>query len=159
MIEFALDIMLLSSTIFHLLSSFIYYCFDLIVKKYETNNIPKCTPFWHEMFKIASDSGAPPQTPLRELTTLPRTDPPIVVMGFFLFEIAASIAPLALAIFPTQMFICPKLNNFPLLSAHPFGTYIASISFTSNMSHYLKSLKICPAGLCEDQLCRVGEVN
>src|SRR6218665_2707633 len=73
MIEFALDIMLLSSTIFHLLSSFIYYCFDLIVKKYETNNIPKCTPFWHEMFKIASLSGAPPQTPLRELTTLPQT--------------------------------------------------------------------------------------
>jgi len=28
---------------------------------------------WHEMFKIASVSGAPPQTPLGELTTLPQT--------------------------------------------------------------------------------------
>jgi len=31
----------------------------------------KCTPFSIEMFKIASVSGAPPQTPLGELTTLP----------------------------------------------------------------------------------------
>jgi len=52
---------------------FIYYCFDLIVKKYELNNIPKCTPFWCEMFKITSVSGAPPQTPLGELKTLPQT--------------------------------------------------------------------------------------
>jgi len=28
---------------------------------------------WHEMLKIASVSGAPPQTPLGELTTLPQT--------------------------------------------------------------------------------------
>ena len=47
--------------------------FDLIVKKYEINSITKCTPFWHEMFKIESVSGAPPQTPLGELTTLPQT--------------------------------------------------------------------------------------
>jgi len=55
----------------------------LIVNKYEINNIPKCTPLWHEMFEIASVS----QTPL-------------VGSGFFTF----------------------------------------------NMSHYLKSLKICPDG-------------
>src|SRR6218665_668910 len=30
----------------------------------------KCTPFLHKMFKIASASGAPPHTPLGELTTL-----------------------------------------------------------------------------------------
>src|SRR6218665_1365467 len=87
MIEFALDIMLLSSTIFHLLSSFIYYFFDLIVKKYETNNIPKCTPFWHEMFKIASLSGAPPQTPLG---SLPRSLRPLVGRCFLPSAIAAS---------------------------------------------------------------------
>jgi len=29
--------------------------------------------FWHEMLKIASVSGAPPQTPLKEHTTLPLT--------------------------------------------------------------------------------------
>ena len=46
--------------------------FDLIVKKYDTNNIPKYTLFWHEMFKIASVYGALPQTPLGELTTLPQ---------------------------------------------------------------------------------------
>src|SRR6218665_1206504 len=61
---------------FHLLSSFIYYFFDLIVKKYETNNIPKCTPFWHEMFKIVSLSDAPPD--------------PLVGRGFLPSAIAAS---------------------------------------------------------------------
>src|SRR6218665_1694930 len=70
---------------FHLLSSFIYYFFDLIVKNYETNNIPKCTPFWHEMFKIVSLSGAPPQTSLGELTTLPHT--PLSVGDSFLRQI------------------------------------------------------------------------
>src|SRR6218665_3711777 len=53
--------------------------FDLIVKKYNINNIPKCTPFWHEMFKIASVSGgaydAPPD--------------PLVVKGFFPTAITA----------------------------------------------------------------------
>ena len=28
---------------------------------------------WHQMLKIASASGAPPQTPMGELTTLPHT--------------------------------------------------------------------------------------
>src|SRR6218665_3097704 len=49
--------------------------FDLIVKiinYYEINNIQKSTPFWHEMVKIASVSGALPQPPFGELTTLPR---------------------------------------------------------------------------------------
>src|SRR6218665_1523315 len=46
---------------------------DLIVKKYDINKSQKCTPFWHKMFKIASFSGAPPQTPLGELATLPQT--------------------------------------------------------------------------------------
>src|SRR6218665_2644938 len=60
---------------------FIYYCFDLIVKKYELNNIPKCTPFWCEMFKITSDPAgraydAPPD--------------PIVDRGFLPSAIAAS---------------------------------------------------------------------
>src|SRR6218665_3210774 len=36
----------------------------------EINKIQKCTPFKNKMFKIASISGAPPQTPLGELTTL-----------------------------------------------------------------------------------------
>jgi len=30
------------------------------------------TPLWHKLLKIASASGAPPQSPLGELTTLPR---------------------------------------------------------------------------------------
>src|SRR6218665_4030823 len=36
--------------------------FDFIVKKYEITKSQKYTPFWHKMFKIASFSGAPPQT-------------------------------------------------------------------------------------------------
>src|SRR6218665_1034183 len=40
--------------------------------KYEIYKIPKCIQFWHEMLKIASVSGALPQTPLGELTTLPQ---------------------------------------------------------------------------------------
>src|SRR6218665_1079386 len=47
------------------------YFFDLIVNKAEIYKIPKWTQFSHEMLKIASVSGAPPQTPLGELTTLP----------------------------------------------------------------------------------------
>jgi len=59
----------------------------LIVKKFEIYKIQKCTQFWHKMLKIASVSGAPPQTLLRELTTLPR---PPVAKGFLLPAIAAS---------------------------------------------------------------------
>ena len=44
---------------------------------------------WHEMFKIALITGAPPQTPLRELTTVPQT-PYMVVRGFLPSAIAAS---------------------------------------------------------------------
>src|SRR6218665_218876 len=51
------------------------YFFDLIVNKAEIYKIPKWTQFSHEMLKIASVSGAPPQTPLGELTTLPRRSP------------------------------------------------------------------------------------
>src|SRR6218665_3291854 len=72
---------LVNKNFFHLLF------FDLIVKKYETNNIPKCTPFWHEMFKIASVSGAPPQTPLGSLR---RSPDPLVGRGFLPSAIAAS---------------------------------------------------------------------
>src|SRR6218665_3117001 len=45
------------------------------------------------------------------------------------------------------MFICQKLKNFHLPRVHPLGAYSSSIFFTSNMSHYLKSLKICPAAV------------
>src|SRR6218665_1332514 len=40
------------------------YFFELIVNKVEIYKIPKWTQFSHEMLKIASVSGAPPQTPL-----------------------------------------------------------------------------------------------
>src|SRR6218665_755651 len=40
--------LLVNKNFFHLL-----FFSDLIVKKYEINNIPKCTPLWHEMFEIA----------------------------------------------------------------------------------------------------------
>src|SRR6218665_3387142 len=65
-------------------TSFIYYFSDLIVKKYEINNIPKCTPLWHEMFEIASVSGA--SRGAGELTTLPQ--PPYLVAAFFTFTMS-----------------------------------------------------------------------
>src|SRR6218665_1710349 len=71
---------LVNKNFFHLLF------FDLIVKKYETNNIPKCTPFWHEMFKIASVSRAPPHTPWRAYDAPPE---PLVGRGFLPSAIAA----------------------------------------------------------------------
>jgi len=62
------------------------------------------------MLKIASSSGAPPQTPLSELTTLPRI--PIVVRGFLLSAIAAVRAPSALAIFPhSNVLVGPSPNK------------------------------------------------
>src|SRR6218665_2866029 len=67
--------------------SVICYFFDLIAKKSEIYKIPKWTQFWHEMLKISSVSEAPPQTPLGELTKLPR---PLVAKGFLLSAIAAS---------------------------------------------------------------------
>src|SRR6218665_2011001 len=73
---------------FHLLSSFIYYFFDLIVKKYETNNIPKCTPFWHEMFKIVSLSWGSVPDPAGGAYDAPPD--PLVGRGFLPSAIAAS---------------------------------------------------------------------
>src|SRR6218665_862022 len=52
--------------------SLICYFFDLIVNEAEIYKIRKWTQFSHEMLKIASVSGALTQTPLGELTTLPR---------------------------------------------------------------------------------------
>src|SRR6218665_522001 len=83
---------------FHLLSSFIYYFFDLIVKKYETNKIPKCSPFWHEMFKITSVSGTPPQIPLGScIRRYPSGS--LVVRGFLPFMSSG------LAVCPTRAFL------------------------------------------------------
>src|SRR6218665_3267808 len=66
---------------------------------------------------------------------------PLVVRGF----LPSCFAPTALAICPSHIFICEKLTNFALPRVHPLGAFSASIFFTSNISHYLKSLKICPA--------------
>src|SRR6218665_4213947 len=93
------------------------------------------------MFKIASASGAPPQTPLRERTTLPR---PLSRQGLLAFG-NRSFTPSALAI---SRLTCLYAKNSKI-SASPESTPSAQHInfFTSNMSHYLKSLKICPAGL------------
>ena len=57
---------------------------------------PKCTPFWHNMLKIATASGAPPQTPLGGLTTLLR---PSSHEGLLAFG-NRSFTPSALALSP-----------------------------------------------------------
>jgi len=55
---------------------------------------------WHEMVKIESVSGTPPQIPLGERTTLPR---PSSHWGLLAFG-NRSFAPSALAISPTRTF-------------------------------------------------------
>ena len=55
--------------------------------------------FGMKMFKIASVSGDPPQTPLGQLTTLPR---PLVVRGFLPSAIASSSIRHLHACFPTR---------------------------------------------------------
>src|SRR6218665_3612668 len=72
--------------------------------------LKKPTPFWHEMFKIASVSGAEPQTPLGELTTLPR---PPSRNGLLAFG-NRSFAPSALALSPTRTYSLVYLRNFRL---------------------------------------------
>src|SRR6218665_1977582 len=64
-----------------------------------------------------------------------------------------SFALSALAISQTHVFVglCKKLKNFPIpsQSLQPRLVYSASI-FTSIMSHYFKSLKICPGHILMD---------
>jgi len=59
------------------------------------------------MFKIVPDSGVELQTPLGSLRRSPM---PPSRYGFLAFG-SRSFVPLALAIFPTHMFICQKLKN------------------------------------------------
>src|SRR6218665_3213719 len=76
---------------------------------------------WHEMFKIASVSGAPPQTPLGELTTLPQT-PQSLGASFLQQSQLCAFGP----------------SNFP-------DSHFYQCKKTQKLSHCLKSLKICPA--------------
>ena len=80
------------------------------------------------------------QDPVGELTTLPLTPSRRGLLAFG----NRSFAPSTLAISPTHMFVCEKLEDYPLPRVHSLGAYRTSIFFTSNMSHYLKVLKICP---------------
>ena len=118
-------------------TSFIYYFFDLIVKKKEINCIPNCTPFWREMFKIASDSG---QNPLGNLTMLPQT---LSCQGLLAFG-NRSFAPSALAIFPTHVFICEKIKNY--LLPRIYGDHFMAVrnrdTFWKTCSCYNLSKKI-----------------
>src|SRR6218665_1076483 len=63
----------------------------------------------HEMFKFASVSGAPPQTLLEELTTLPRPRSRKWLLAFG----NRSSAPSTLAIFPTSTTYDPKTRPPP----------------------------------------------
>src|SRR6218665_49586 len=74
--------LLVNKKIFNLL------LFDWIVKKSEIYKIPKCTPFWHEMLKIASVSGVPPIDPAGGAYVAPSD--PLVVRSFLPLTIAAS---------------------------------------------------------------------
>jgi len=91
------------------------------------------------MFKIASVSGAPPQTPVGKLTTLPD---PLVVRGFLPSAIAAS--RLWRLQFSDSHVYTRKTQTFSSPQSPPPRNLQRLDFFTSNMSHYLKSLKICP---------------
>ena len=96
--------------------------FYLIVKEYDINIIPKCTPFWHEMFKIASVSWVH----LRPLWgSLRYSARPPCREGLLAFG-NCSFAPSELAISPTHVFVYNKFKKFPLPTS-PFGVYSALI--------------------------------
>ena len=67
--------------------------------------ITKCTQFWHEIFKIASVSGALLQTPLDHLTMLPIPHSCERLLAFG----NCSFAPLAL-----NPPLAPKTNSRPV---------------------------------------------
>ena len=68
-------------------SSSIFNFWNFSVKKSKSYKIPKCTPFWHEMFKIALVFGAPPQA---SLGSLRRSPDALVVRDFLPWAIEAS---------------------------------------------------------------------
>src|SRR6218665_1848821 len=118
--------------------------FDLIVKKYEINNIPKCTPFWHEMFKIASVSGAPPRPRSGSLRRSPKTLYSRYTIGASCLR-QSKLRTFGACNFPDSQVYMRKTLKFPSAQSPPARTYSTSIFFTSNMSHYLKFFKICPS--------------
>src|SRR6218665_3209700 len=67
----------------------------------------------------------------------------LVIRSFLSSAIAASC--LQHLQFPDTHDYMQKNQIFSLPRVRPLDAYSASICFTSNMSHYLKSLKICPA--------------
>src|SRR6218665_2529930 len=100
--------------------------FDLIVKKYEINNIPKCTSFWHEI-NVQNCVGFWSSAPDPAGGAYDTPPNPLVGRGFLPSAIACNFAPSALAISPTPMFICEKLLDFLLPRVHPLGTYSTSV--------------------------------
>src|SRR6218665_3128397 len=92
------------------------------------------------MFKIRSVSGAPPQTLWGSLRR------PLVVRGF----LPSAIVALSLRRLKFPQPTCLYVKNLKI-TPYPESTprRLQNIDFfTSDMSHYLKVLKICPAYLC-----------
>src|SRR6218665_2881425 len=86
---------------------------------------------WHEMFKIAS---------VEELTTPPR---PLVGIGASCLRQSQLLA-FGACNFPDSHVYMRKTLIFPAQS--PPTRHLQRLDFfTYNMSHHLKSLKICPA--------------
>src|SRR6218665_880592 len=99
----------------------------------------------HEMFKIVSVSGALPQTPLRSLSYDAPLDP-LVGRGFLPSAIASS--RLRRMQFPRLTCLYAKNSKIsPAQSPPPWRLQHLDF-FTFKISHYLKSLKICPASPC-----------
>ena len=74
--------------------------------------ITKCTQFWHEIFKIVLVSRAPPQTPLGELTTLPRPPSREGLLAFGNLSFAPSaLSPFLAPQTKIPVLLAPQIQN------------------------------------------------
>ena len=137
---------------FHLLSSFIYYFSIWLLQNMRLTTSQNALHFGMKCSKYRRFLGLRPR-PAEELTTL--SPDPLVCRCFLPSAITAS--HLRRLQFPQLHVYRPmrklKFPNPRASRGGPLGAYSTSIFFTSNMSHYLKSLKICPELQCNPMSC------
>ena len=129
---------------FHLLSSFIYDFFNLIIKIikiWDLTTSQNALHFGMKCSKLRRFLGLRPR-PAGGAYDAP-SDP---LVGRCFLPSAITASRLLRLQFP-QLHVYMRKLKFPNPRASrgaPLGAYSTSIFYTSNMSHYLKSLKICP---------------
>src|SRR6218665_3164727 len=100
------------------------------------------------MFKIASVSGAP-RPRWGSLRRSPKTLYSRYTIGSSCLR-QSKLRAFGACNFPDSQVYMRKTLKFPPAQSPPARTYSTSIFSTSNMSHYLKFFKICPANIVQD---------